>query len=160
MLGASSGWRRRSAAFRASRSVPDSTYEGPKRCSQGTSSNSSTQRPWQGQLEAADAIVQPAYDPDCYLCPGNARAGGVCNPDYLSTFVFENDFAALKPATPAERFECGGLLVAEGEPGVCRVVCFSPQHNLTVANMELRDLRVVVDTWVEQFAELGSLTYI
>jgi UDPglucose--hexose-1-phosphate uridylyltransferase len=115
-----------------------------------------TQRPWQGQLEASSAAHQPAYDPECYLCPGNARAGGVRNPDYTSTFVFDNDFAALKPATPLDRFEKDNLLVAESEPGVCRVVCFSPRHNLTIANMEQVDLRRVVDTWVEQFGDLGA----
>lgn len=115
-----------------------------------------TQRPWQGQVEKTPPAAQPEYDPECYLCPGNARAGGVRNPKYESTFVFENDFAALKPGTPPDRFEKGGLLMAEGEPGVCNVVCFSPKHNLTIANMELPDLRKVVDTWVEQFQTLGA----
>ena len=72
--------------------------------------------------------------------PGNARAGGVRNPAYITTFVFDNDFAALKPGTRRERFEQEGLLVAEAEPGICRVVCFSPKHNLTIANMEPADL--------------------
>ncbi|HLK62942.1 MAG TPA: UDP-glucose--hexose-1-phosphate uridylyltransferase [Bryobacteraceae bacterium] len=115
-----------------------------------------TQRPWQGQLEKDDAIQQPAYDPQCYLCPGNERAGGVRNPAYTSTFVFDNDFAALKPSTPLDRYESGGLLIAESEPGICRVVCFSPQHNLTIAGMQPQALRKVVDTWVEQFADLGG----
>jgi UDPglucose--hexose-1-phosphate uridylyltransferase len=114
-----------------------------------------TQRPWQGQVETNDPARQPEYDPDCYLCPGNARAGGARNPRYTSTFVFDNDFAALKPDTPLERFEREGLLIAESEPGLCRVVCFSPQHNLTIANMQPPDLRKVVDTWVEQYGELG-----
>jgi UDPglucose--hexose-1-phosphate uridylyltransferase len=115
-----------------------------------------TQRPWQGQVEPDAASPSPEFDPECYLCPGNARAGGVRNPPYTETFVFDNDFAALKPATPADRFDQGGLLVAEGEPGICRVVCFSPKHNLTLANMALRDIRKVVDVWVEQYGELGS----
>jgi len=115
-----------------------------------------TQRPWQGQVEEAAVEKQPDYDPQCYLCPGNARAGGVRNPEYTSTFVFDNDFAALKPDTGPDRFERGGLLLAETEPGLCRVVCFSPQHNLTMANMDLEALRLVVDTWVDQFTELGS----
>jgi len=114
-----------------------------------------TQRPWQGQVEDADAVSQPGYDPECYLCPGNARAGGVRNPAYTSTFVFDNDFAALKPDTKPDRFE-QGMLVAETEPGICRVLCFSPRHNLTIANMEPADLRQVVDAWVEQFRELGA----
>ena len=115
-----------------------------------------TQRPWQGQVEKKAAETAPEYDPDCYLCPGNARAGGVRNPPYTSTFVFDNDFAALKPDTRCERFERDGLLVAESEPGICRVLCFSPKHNLTMANMEQRDLRMVVDRWVEQYQELGA----
>ena len=115
-----------------------------------------TARPWLGQVEPAAAPPQPEYDPACYLCPGNVRAGGVHNPCYTSTFVFDNDFAALKPDTPPDRFDRDGLLIAEGEPGICRVVCFSPKHNLTIANMELPDLRRVVDVWVEQYAELGA----
>ena len=115
-----------------------------------------TQRPWQGQTEETAAPAGPDYDPQCYLCPGNARAGGVRNPQYGTTFVFDNDFAALKPDTPLARFEQDGLLVAEAEPGVCRVVCFSPKHNLTIANMQVADLRRVVDVWVEQYVELGA----
>jgi UDPglucose--hexose-1-phosphate uridylyltransferase len=114
-----------------------------------------TQRPWQGQIETADSVTQPAYDPECYLCPGNARVGGVRNPPYTSTFVFDNDFAVLRPSTPLERFEQEGLLIAESEPGICRVVCFSPQHNLTLANMEPSAIRAVVDTWVTQYDELS-----
>ena len=115
-----------------------------------------TQRPWLGQTEEEAAARQPDYDPLCYLCPGNARAGGMRNPGYTSTFVFDNDFAALKPATALDRFERDGLLIAESEPGICRVVCFSPRHNLTIAGMDLPDLRKVVDTWVQQYAELGA----
>ena len=115
-----------------------------------------TDRPWQGQVEKAAPPAAPEYDPECYLCPGNARAGGVRNPAYSATFVFDNDFAALKPSTPVDRFSQDGLLVAESEPGICRVVCFSPKHNLTMANMETAALRTVVDTWVNQFADLGS----
>jgi UDPglucose--hexose-1-phosphate uridylyltransferase len=114
-----------------------------------------TERPWQGQTESGAAPPQPEYDADCYLCPGNSRAGGVRNPVYDTTFVFDNDFAALKPSTPVDRFERDGLLIAESEPGICRVICFSPRHNLTIANMEPAALRRVVDTWVEQFLDLG-----
>jgi UDPglucose--hexose-1-phosphate uridylyltransferase len=115
-----------------------------------------TARPWQGQLEESALAGSLPYDPECYLCPGNARVGGVRNPAYTSTFVFDNDFAALRPDTRPGRFEQDGLLIAEAEPGVCRVVCFSPRHDLTVANMELTDLRRVVDVWTEQFLELGA----
>ena len=119
-----------------------------------------TQRPWQGQVEAGHDAARPQYDPQCYLCPGNPRAGGARNPDYTSTFVFDNDYASLRPDTPFDRFEQAGLLVAESEPGICRVVCFSPRHDLTIANMETQDLRKVVDAWVEQYSDLGSRPFI
>ncbi len=115
-----------------------------------------TQRPWLGQVEATAREDKPEYDPSCYLCPGNERAGGVRNPRYQSTFVFQNDFAALLPETPPVRYEENGLIVAQGEPGTCRVVCFSPRHDLTVARMEIPALRTVVDTWVSQYEELES----
>jgi len=118
------------------------------------------QRPWQGQVEARGPETRPTYDPTCYLCPGNPRAGGARNPQYTSTFVFENDFAALKPGTPVERFEQDHLLVAESEPGVCRVVCFSPRHDLTISGMEVPELERVVETWREQYVELGALPFI
>ena len=115
-----------------------------------------TERPWQGQVEDEPDEALPAYHPKCYLCPGNSRAGGVRNPAYTSTFVFDNDFAALKPDTAAGSFDEHGLLIAETEPGTCRVVCFSPRHDLTLAKMNVADIRAVVDTWVDQFVELGG----
>jgi UDPglucose--hexose-1-phosphate uridylyltransferase len=93
-----------------------------------------TERPWQGQVEETQPEEQPVYDPDCYLCPGNSRAGGLRNPQYTGTFVFENDFAALRPGTPEGRLEEGQLIVAESERGICRVVCFAPRHDLTIAH--------------------------
>jgi len=119
-----------------------------------------TQRPWQGQVEKPPRVSQPEYDPDCYLCPGNSRAGGARNPAYTGTFVFDNDFAALLPSTPPETSGHQGLLTAVGEPGMCRVGCFSPRHDLTVARMSLPDLSLVVDLWAAQYAELGRLPYI
>jgi UDPglucose--hexose-1-phosphate uridylyltransferase len=84
-------------------------------------------RPWQGQIETQSAPLASEYDPHCYLCPGNARAGGTINPAYQSTFVFDNDFPALlSDATAAELG--GGLLRARGEAGRCRVICYSPLH--------------------------------
>jgi UDPglucose--hexose-1-phosphate uridylyltransferase len=116
-------------------------------------------RPWQGQVDKTPTVRQPEYDPDCYLCPGNARAGGVRNPRYTGTFVFENDFAALKPNVDKERIdiENKGLLIAEGEPGICRVMCFSPRHDLTLSTMLLPDIEEVIRTWTTQFQELGAL---
>src|SRR6267143_4164658 len=119
-----------------------------------------TQRPWQGQIEEGADERLPEYDANCYLCPGNTRAGGERNPPYATTFVFDNDFAALLPETPSDKYEEAGLLIAEGEPGICRVVCFSPHHNLTMSAMEPVDLRKVVDVWVEQYQELGVLPFI
>src|SRR5262249_40732182 len=100
------------------------------------------------------------YDPHCYLCPGNARAGGVQNPDYESTFVFDNDFAALQPGTPPAEFERASLLVAAAEPGICRVVCFSPNHSLTIARMSVPEIQGVVRAWIEQQRDLGSRSFI
>jgi len=116
-----------------------------------------TQRPWQGQVERTTGQHLESYDPGCYLCPGNARAGGARNPQYTGTFVFENDFAALKPDTPPGEFRERGLLVAESERGRCRVVCFSPRHDLTLARMEVEDIERVVDTWAREFSALSSL---
>jgi len=113
-------------------------------------------RPWQGEVAAAPATSEPAYDPTCYLCPGNTRAGGIRNPAYATTFVFENDFAALQPNMAAARLDVDGkgLLVAESEAGICRVMCFSPRHDLTLATMTLDEIEPVVRTWVRQFREL------
>jgi UDPglucose--hexose-1-phosphate uridylyltransferase len=116
------------------------------------------ERPWQGQVEASQAEGLPQYDPDCYLCPGNVRAGGVRNPVYHTTFVFDNDFAALRPDFADGKFEHSELLRAESEAGKCRVVCFSPRHDLTLARMSFVEIRAVVDTWCEEFEQLGSQT--
>jgi UDPglucose--hexose-1-phosphate uridylyltransferase len=113
-------------------------------------------RPWQGQVEEPEPETRPAHDPTCYLCPGNTRAGGVKNPQYEDVFVFDNDFAALCPDTPDGRVDDVGLLVAEAERGICRVICFSPRHDLTLPEMELGAIRRVVDRWAGQFVELGA----
>lgn len=119
-------------------------------------------RPWQGQVEKPAPIHVPEYDPTCYLCPGNARSGGVHNPAYAGTFVFDNDFAALKSNVSHDILDVDqkGLLRAEGEPGICRVICFSPRHDLTLATMQVNDIETVVRTWSSQFHELGSMPQI
>jgi UDPglucose--hexose-1-phosphate uridylyltransferase len=121
-----------------------------------------TQRPWQGQEETPASEKQPAYDPNCYLCPGNARAGGHRNPEYTSTFVFVNDYSALHPLSPEQQFQKNDcdLLVASSEQGICRVMCFSPRHDLTLATMDMSGIREVVDVWAKQYRELGSMAWI
>lgn len=113
-----------------------------------------TRRPWQGATDSSIGDTTPSYDPDCYLCPGNERAGGVHNPDYTSTFVFENDFAALLPGVPAPDGDDDELFRSAGADGECRVICFSPRHDLTLARMELDEIGVVIDLWRSQLAEL------
>ncbi len=113
-------------------------------------------RPWQGQVERPPEERRPAYDPGCYLCPGNQRAGGKRNPRYRHTFVFDNDFPALLPDTPAGDVSPGPLFQADGETGLCRVICFSPRHDLTLAEMAVADIQRVVAVWVQQVTELGT----
>ena len=112
-------------------------------------------RPWQGAKERVAAAAGLQHDPQCYLCARNMRASGAQNPDYEHTFVFDNDFAALSSSAPDARFE-DGLIVAEAESGVCRVVCFSPRHDLTLAGMTVEDISRVVDVWIDETRTLGA----
>jgi UDPglucose--hexose-1-phosphate uridylyltransferase len=114
------------------------------------------QRPWQGQVEDEAPEARPAYDPSCYLCPGNLRANGERNPRYTSTFAFDNDFAALLPESPIAPANDGGLLVAEPATGHCRVLCFSPRHDVTLAEMEAPAIRPVVDAWALEVKTIGA----
>jgi UDPglucose--hexose-1-phosphate uridylyltransferase len=116
-------------------------------------------RPWQGKEEDAPNGSRPEYDPNCYLCPGNTRAGGAQNPAYTSTYVFKNDFGALLAHTSDAAFE-KGLLKAKGERGICKVVCFSPNHALTLPDMEVADIEKVVDLWQSEYKELGQQDFI
>ncbi len=118
-------------------------------------------RPWLGQVEKTPPEDLPAYDPACYLCPGNTRAGGVSNPDYQGTFVFDNDFAALRPETarPQDDGE-RSLLEAKPERGLCRVVCFSPRHDLSLPELDLPAIENVIETWSAQSADLGAREFI
>lgn len=115
-----------------------------------------TKRPWQGQVEKSPRDHRPSYDPHCYLCPGNQRAGGKANPDYKQTFVFDNDYAALLPEGPHNAIESGPFFRVQPETGICRVICFSPRHDLTLPEMPVREIRRVVDVWAEQVEELGT----
>lgn len=114
-------------------------------------------RPWLGQVDKPASVQLPAYDPTCYLCPGNERAGGVRNPQYEQTFVFENDFAALLPTSEnIGESALHSLLIAEPETGICRVICFSPRHDLTLPEMSVEDIQSVIQTWQAQSADLGA----
>ncbi len=116
-----------------------------------------TKRPWQGKVETMPAEQRPQYDPACYLCPGNTRAGGHQNPQYANTFVFTNDFAALIADSPSESDQAAHpLLRVQPQRGTCRVICFSPRHDLTLPQMQTPDIRLVVDLWADQTSELGQ----
>ncbi len=121
-----------------------------------------TERPWQGQTEKRADATLPPYDPNCYLCPGNLRAGGKHNPKYSGTFVFDNDFASLQPDLPNVIVDDGKtkLLIATAESGRCRVICFSPHHDLTLAQMAVPEIGAVIDVWTEEYRSLGELPYI
>jgi UDPglucose--hexose-1-phosphate uridylyltransferase len=114
-----------------------------------------TSRPWSGGFERQAESSAVPYDTDCYLCPGNVRAGGERNPRYESTFVFTNDFPALQPDS-SDAAIVDGLLVAAGERGTCQVMCFSPRHDVTLAGMEPSDVRGVVDAWADVTSSLAK----
>ena len=112
-------------------------------------------RPWQGQNEAVSNEQRPAHDPSCYLCAGNTRINGEVNPDYENVFVFTNDFAALQTTSPVFSVD-EGLLRAESEQGICKVICFSPDHSKSLADMEVEDINKVVQAWQKEYTLLGS----
>lgn len=116
-----------------------------------------TKRPWQGQMEKHSGGEKPLYDPDCYLCPRNIRAGGAINPDYKDVFVFTNDYSALLDDVPDNQINLDNLFIAENEKGICRVICFSPRHDLTLPLMEIAEIKKVVDLWENEYRTLGNL---
>ncbi len=113
-------------------------------------------RPWQGQREPAQEPRLPAHDPGCYLCPGNLRASGKRNPDYVGPFVFDNDYPALssKASTPSDSGD--ELLAASAVRGTARVVCYAPDHGATLADLPVAEIGAVVRLWTEQSAALGG----
>jgi UDPglucose--hexose-1-phosphate uridylyltransferase len=116
-------------------------------------------RPWQGQTEKPQQNNRPSYDPTCYLCPGNQRAQGPVNEKYTSTFVFTNDFSALLPDTPDGELT-DGLFIAKAEQGISRVLCFSPDHSLTIPEMEAVDIEKVIELWCNEYQTIGSQSFI
>lgn len=119
-----------------------------------------TKRPWQGHEETKASKNTVEHDPACYLCPGNTRANGTVNPDYRSTYTFINDFSAMNPDIPDFSMDESSLITARSEKGICKVVCFSPKHNLTLAEMEIPDLETVIKTWQSEYKTLGEFPYI
>jgi UDPglucose--hexose-1-phosphate uridylyltransferase len=117
-------------------------------------------RPWLGQVEKNPLEDLPQYDPTCYLCPRNERAGGLKNPDYKSTFAFDNDFAALLPDEVPESASNDPLLTSVSERGLCRVVCFSPRHDLTLPELDYSSVENVITTWTEQSVDIGAKDFI
>ncbi len=138
-------------------------------------------RPWQGQVEKTNADIRPTHDPTCYLCARNTRANGEKNPDYKDVYIFDNDFAAILPsesyqlsaisyqqaqekkslqAAHNSQLTTDNLFLNLPESGICRVICFSPQHNLTIPEMPVADIRKVVDTWVAEYAALSKIKFI
>ena len=116
-----------------------------------------TQRPWQGQEESASSDVSSAHEANCYRGPGNTRAGGTTNQDYKGAYVFQNDFSALLSEVPEGQVDDHELLLSRSESGICRVVCFSPRHDLTLAQMAVEDIQQLVALWAEQYVELGAM---
>lgn len=115
-----------------------------------------TKRPWQGKQESIPAADRPAYDPGCYLCPGNNRADGMPNENYTGPYAFTNDYAALLPDTPAGEYQQEGLLIAKAEKGTCRVISFSPRHDLTLPLLPLASIEAVIELWCREFEQLAA----
>ena len=120
-----------------------------------------TERPWQGEVGQKAAPSGVAYDPQCYLCPGNQRAGGAVNPAYEGIYSFVNDYAALLPESPVDvEAPVSPLLVAEPARGLCKVLCYHPDHSLTLACMTREEIRQVVDGWTRETLDIGGLEWI
>jgi UDPglucose--hexose-1-phosphate uridylyltransferase len=113
-------------------------------------------RPWQGETGATTVETGPKHDPDCYLCAGNTRVGGVINPDYDGVWVFDNDFPAILGANENATHADDPLLVQAPESGVCRVICYTPDHRKTMARMDVSEVRAVIDVWTQQWQELST----
>jgi UDPglucose--hexose-1-phosphate uridylyltransferase len=118
-------------------------------------------RPWQGQNEVLATNTLPSYDPVCYLCPGNVRANGEINEQYENCFVFDNDFAALKQdEIHQEEIDKNSFFIAKSERGIAKVVCFSPNHNLTLPELAISEIESVINAWQKQYTQLGAVDYI
>ena len=117
-------------------------------------------RPWQGKVEKQLIDLGEKYEPNCYLCPGNERNAGIKNPQYKDTFIFTNDFSALLEDIPGFSLDDSGLLMAQSERGLCRVICFSPVHNLTLALMDNNSIKKVIGIWIKEYINIGNIPFI
>jgi UDPglucose--hexose-1-phosphate uridylyltransferase len=118
-----------------------------------------SKRPWQGQEEDVILEKRPSHDANCYLCATNTRINGEINPDYNDVFVFTNDFAALQKITP--NFSMNNeLLQAKSERGICKVICFSPDHSKSLADMKVSEIAKVVKAWKHEYKVLGNNDFI
>jgi len=115
-----------------------------------------TRRPWQGKVEETPKLNQPVYDSTCYLCPGNTRDGGAGNPKYEKTFTFTNDHSAILPGVSKDVYTPNDLITADQEPGMCRVLCYCPEHNRTMADMTAKELCDVVAAWTNEYKTIGA----
>jgi UDPglucose--hexose-1-phosphate uridylyltransferase len=113
-------------------------------------------RPWSGAEVGAREATPPAYDPTCYLCPGNARVSGRVNPKYMSTFVFDNDHPCVGPDAPRTIAPPPGIYRNSSATGIARVVCYSPRHDITLAELEVSGVDTLLATWQEQMRELAT----
>lgn len=119
-----------------------------------------SKRPWQGKVEDVDTKVKKKYEPECYLCPGNERAGGYENPDYKQNFTFVNDYSALLKDSATDIKNTDDLLISEGLRGICKVLAFTPRHDLTLATMPKEEIETVVNLWQDEFEELRKVSWI
>lgn len=117
-------------------------------------------RPWQGQVEKTSPKFQQTYNENCYLCPGNIRSNGEKNPDYENVYSFTNDFSALLENTPSLEENEDGLFISKSEKGICKVICFSSRHDLTIPNMSQSGVEEVIKLWIKEYSDLSKKEFI
>ncbi len=115
-----------------------------------------TKRPWDGKKDQVTLPSKITYDENCYLCPNNKRANGDVNPNYTGTYSFKNDFAAIVENVKEEEYH-NGLLTAKTEEGICKVICFSPNHSLTLPLMSISEITEVIRLWQKEYKDLGNM---
>lgn len=117
-------------------------------------------RPWSGGTVTRADLALPPYVPDCYLCPGNSRVSGAVNPPYEQTFVFDNDHPCVSLEAPSATEVHSEIYRSRPAQGIARVVCYSPKHNLTLAELAIDEIQQLLNVWREQYEELGRLANI